>query len=753
MPQPHQTSLGLATSDTSVYVRVVPEIALDKAFDYVLPPALKGKVLPGHRVRVPWGKKSVLAYVVDFPEKPEVARCREVEALAGDEPLIPPPLLALARWMAGYYCCDLPQVLKMMLPGVVRQKEDAFKKQLRVTVPAHLVPEEVDRVLGKAAAQKKAWHATRAKGGEFLAVLCRELKTTAATFHALADRGFVVLSKEAIERDPSREEYTTSEALLLNAEQKQSLDLILEEAASPQPKPVLIQGVTGSGKTEVYLQALATVLARGRSAIILVPEIALTPQTIERFRSRFEGQEVRVAVLHSHLSAGERHDQWQNIRSGKARVVIGARSAIFAPVPNLGLVVVDEEHESGYKQEEAPHYQARDVAVMRGFLEKVPVVLGSATPSLESVYNAQQGKYRLVRLTVRAEEIRMPVVHVVDLRKEKNRPGHPALLSEVLKNSLTSLLERGEQAIIFLNRRGFASSLQCPKCGHVEECPHCAVPLTYHRSEQTIRCHFCDHRKVVPKKCPSCDFDQYRMAGTGTQRIEEAVAKDFPHARWCRMDSDSMRGKDAYVKALEDFRHKRTDILVGTQMIAKGLHFPNVTCVGVVSVDHALNLPDFRAGERVFQQLVQVAGRAGRGDALGNVYIQTYAPHHDAIQFARHHDVDGFQQSELEYRKAHHYPPYQRAVLITFRGRSEEKTKFCIETAAKRLKAALEPKIQVPEPGPAPLPRLRDHFRYQIFLLVPSIGAVAPLLKREIVDVNWPGEVRAVVDVDPVNLL
>ncbi|MDX6765457.1 MAG: primosomal protein N' [Candidatus Methylacidiphilales bacterium] len=753
MPAPRQTSLDLASAGSAVYVRVVPEIALDKAFDYVLPPSLKGKVLPGHRVRVPWGKKSVLAYVVDFPEVPEVARCREVEALVDAHPLIPPPILALARWMAAYYCCDLPQVLKMMLPGVVRQKEDAYKKQLRVTVPDHLVPGEVEAALGRATAQKKAWHAARAKGGGFLAELCRELKTTATTFHALADRGFVRIGLETIERDPATAQVTTSDALLLNPEQKHSLELILAEAALPQPKPVLIQGVTGSGKTEVYLQALSAVLDRGKSAIILVPEIALTPQTIERFRSRFEGREIRVAVLHSHLSAGERHDQWQNIRSGKARVVIGARSAIFAPVPNLGLIVVDEEHESGYKQEEAPHYQARDVAVMRGFLEKVPVVLGSATPSLESVHNARQGKYRLVRLNARAEDFRLPRVHIVDLRKEPQRPGHPALLSEVLKKALTSRLEKGEQAIIFLNRRGFASSLQCPKCGHVEECPHCAVPLTYHRSEQTLRCHFCDHRADVPRKCPECNFDQYRLAGTGTQRIEEAVARDFPAARWCRMDSDSMRNKGAFVKALDDFREKRTDILVGTQMIAKGLHFPNVTCVGVVSVDHALNLPDFRAGERVFQQLVQVAGRAGRGEVPGEVFVQTYSPHQDAIQFARHHDVDGFQESELQYRQAHGYPPFSRAVLITFRGRSEEKTKFCIETAARRLKEALEPKIQVPDPGPAPLPRLRDHFRYQIFLLVPSIAAVAPLLKREIVDVNWPGEVRAVVDVDPVNLL
>lgn len=735
------------------YVRVVPEAGLDRSFDYVVPPALEGQVRLGQRLRVPWGRRSVLAYAVDFPARPEVDKCREIEAVTDPEPYVPEALMRLAQWMAAYYCAELPQVLKMMLPGAVRKKEDAFQNRRWIEVPAHLDAAQVRTVLGRAAAQRRAWEGLRAQGGGWMADLSRELRASPATWNALADRGLIVMREERRDRDPLVGQVAPSHALLLNTEQRAALEAILEESRAAQPRPILIQGVTGSGKTEVYLQTMAEALDRGRSALMLVPEIALTPQTIERFRARFEGHAIRVAVLHSHLSAGERHDQWQAIRSGKARVVIGARSALFAPLRDLGVIVVDEEHESGYKQDESPRYHARDAAVLRGHLERIPVVLGSATPSLESVHNARSGKYRLCKLTQRAEVLRLPDIRIVDMRKEDSAPGRPALLSEVLRSAIARRLETGEQVILFLNRRGFSSSLQCPQCGDVESCPHCAVPLTYHRSEQVLRCHFCGHRRPVPSRCPSCAFDAYRMAGSGTQRIEDAVSRAFPSARWCRMDSDTMRAKHAYSRALQDFREKKTDILIGTQMIAKGLHFPNVTCVGVISCDHALQLPDFRAAERVFQQLVQVAGRAGRGDRPGEVFIQTYTPHHDAIQFARHHDVDGFQESELEFRQAHGYPPCRRAALVTFRGRSEEKTQFCIGTAARRLREVLGGQVDVPDPVPAPMPKLRDEYRFQIFLLTDRMQALAQVLKREIVDLRWPEQVRAGVDIDPVNLL
>lgn len=744
----------LLTAPTGAYVRVVPEDGLDRAFDYVIPPALAGQVRRGQRVRVPLGRRTVRAYVVDFPSQPEVERCREMEAICDPEPYVPEGLMRLALWMADYYCSNLSAILKMMLPAAVREKEDGYQKRLWISVPEGLQADVVRLALARARAQWRAWEAVYQSGGGWMTELSLRCKATSAIWQALAQRGLIVISSERKERNPLAQSAAgSSRDLLLNAEQVAALDAILEETAHPQPRPVLLQGVTGSGKTEVYLQAMANVLARGRSALMLVPEISLTPQTIERFRARFEGEGVRVAVLHSHLSAGERHDQWQAIRNGQARLVIGARSALFAPLHGLGLIVVDEEHESGYKQDESPRYHARDAAVMRAHLEKIPIVLGSATPSLESVFNAQQGKYRLCRLTRRAEVLHLPQIDIVDMRKEKSTPGQPVLLSTPLREAIQQSLDHDEQVILFLNRRGFSTSLQCPQCGHVEECPHCAVPMTYHRTTQELRCHLCGHHRPVPARCPSCRFDAYRMAGSGTQRIEDAVSRAFPQARWSRMDSDSMRTKNAYARTLREFGEGRIDILIGTQMLAKGLHFPRVTCVGVISCDHALQLPDFRAAERVFQQLVQVAGRAGRGDRPGRVLIQTFTPHHDAIQFARHHDVDGFQQSEMEYRKAHGYPPYRRVALITFRGRQEDKVKFCVETAARRLREALAGKVEVPDPGPAPLARLRDAFRYQIFLLSDRMPALAAVLKKEILGVTWPEQVRAVVDIDPINLM
>ena len=434
------------------------------------------------------------------------------------------------------------------------------------------------------------------------------------------------------------------------------------------------------------------------------------------------------------------------IREGRARIVIGARSAIFAPLMPAGIIIIDEEHEHTYKQEETPHYHARDVAIVRAAMENIPVVLGSATPSLETVYNVTQGKYLAAELNNRVEDIKMPVIHVLDLRKEKGEK----LIAGALQAAVNERLARGEQSIIFLNRRGYSTSLSCPKCGYVAECPHCSVPLTYHRAAGKVCCHLCDHTTGVPRACPECGFDQYKYAGTGTQKIEDAVAQLFPTARLCRMDSDSMRGRHAFQQALQDFREHKTDILVGTQMIAKGLHFPNVTLVGIVNCDSALQLPDFRAAERVFQQMVQVAGRAGRGDKPGEVFIQSHTPFHPAIQFARHHDVAGFYDQELAFRCAHQYPPYRRAMLICFRGRSEEKTKFCIEAAARRLR---EHKVEVTDPMPAPIQKIRDYYRFHLFLMTNQMMSLSRIIKEQILRQEWPEDIHVTVDVDAVNML
>ncbi|MDD5262753.1 MAG: primosomal protein N' [Methylacidiphilales bacterium] len=735
------------------YVRVVPELALDRQFDYILPPHLAGAVQPGQRLRVPWGTRTTLAYAVEFPEKPEVAKCREVLDMVDSEPILPPVLIRLAHWMADYYCCEFNQALRGMLPELVRSREDGFKQQFWVEIPDGLQPEVVLAQLKKARAQSRAWQLACDNGGGWLAELSRQCGATPAVWRSLEEKKLVLLRRERRERNPLLEKLERDVPRELNEEQRKALELILEQSNSPKPKPVLLRGVTGSGKTEVYLQALSHVLKQGKGALMLVPEISLTPQTVERFRRRFECDGIGVAVLHSHLSAGERHDQWQAIRQGRARVVIGARSAVFAPLAETGIIIVDEEHEQSYKQEETPHYHARDLAVVRAGLEGIPIVLGSATPSLEAMHNVATGKFLSAVLTRRVENFRLPVIQILDLRKEKPEKGQSVLIAEKLRQSVLERLERGEQSIIFLNRRGYATSLQCPKCGEVSQCPHCSVPLTYHRSTGDLCCHFCDHRARVPAVCPECAFDQYRYSGTGTQKVEDAVVKAFPGARICRMDSDSMQGKRAYHNALMEFRDGRTDILVGTQMIAKGLHFPNVTLVGVVNCDLALQLPDFRAAERVFQQLVQVAGRAGRGDKPGEVFIQTYTPFHPAIQFARHHDVEGFCEQELDYRRAHHYPPWKRAALVCFRGRSEEKTKFCIEAAARRLRGISEIKIEVPEPAPAPIAKIRDYHRFQLFLLESNMPALSRVLKREVLHQAWPDDIRVTVDIDPVNLM
>ena len=543
----------------------------------------------------------------------------------------------------------------------------------------------------------------------------------------------------------------------------------------------LLYGVTGSGKTEVYLQALAHALEQGKGAIVLVPEISLTPQTVERFKARFSSGRLQtlVAVLHSHLSAGERHDEWHKIRQGRARIVIGARSAIFAPVEPLGLIVVDEEHEHTYKQEEAPRYHARDVAIMRGRMENAVVVLGSATPSLESYYNCQRGKYTLLELPERVDNQKMPRVRVVDMRQAAKEKG-PPIFSPQLKEAITQRLEKHEQTILFLNRRGYSTALQCPKCGFVANCPNCSLALTYHRIEQKLSCHICGHSEKVPSVCPNekCRNPAIRFAGTGTQKVEETLAKLFPGARVRRMDADTMKRKDDYRKTLGDFRAGKTDILVGTQMIAKGLHFPNVTLVGIIYADLALHQPDFRAGERTFQLLTQVAGRAGRGDVEGEVFVQAFTPFHPAIQYARRHDFTGFYEQEIEFREQLKYPPISRVALLTLKGRNEDKVKF----SAGHLKRELEKNLMGVEPlsrpadtlsppggerdgargafkdlvlcGPAPAPLLRaeQYYRYQIMLRTRAMSKLSQALAKIIETLALPDDVTLAVDIDPVNL-
>jgi primosomal protein N' (replication factor Y) len=575
--------------------------------------------------------------------------------------------------------------------------------------------------------------------------------TSLSPVTTLAKKGILEIIDYRQQRDPlANSTILPTMPLSLMPAQAAALQGIIQASQSQQAKPILLYGVTGSGKTEVYLQAIAYSIQQKQQAIVLVPEIALTPQTVTRFRSRF-GQ--RIAVLHSHLSEGERHDEWHRIKNGEADVVIGARSAIFAPVPKLGLVIVDEEHEPSYKQSEAPRYHARDVAIMRAHFSGCPVVIGSATPALESWYNVQIGKYVCYTLPDRADYRAMPQVHVVDMRVEAERNGNPVVFSKVLLDAMHERLRKKEQVMLFLNRRGFASSLQCPVCGYVSNCSSCSVSHTYHMNQHALLCHICGGRKAVPASCPECGDPSFRYAGFGTQRLEDIAKKCFPHATIARMDTDTTRAKDGHEKILDAFRAQKIDILVGTQMIAKGLHFPNVTLVGIMYADMSLHMPDFRAGERTFQLITQVAGRAGRGEVPGDVFIQTYTPHHVAVETARRMEYENFASEELEFRQELHYPPYAHLVCIHFKGANEGEVRYSAELYAQKLQSVASSKILVSDATPSPLAKAKDIYRYQIIMRARSVKTIQEALRPVAETLPLPKTVTMTIDVDAVDLM
>jgi len=791
--------------------RVTLEIALRKEFAYFIPPELADQVDVGSRVQVPFGARKVLGCVTGLAEESAHARLKPILKVIGAQTLVTPKILKLARWIGEYYCCAPETALKSVLPEAVRHEQASWRERLHVR--ALPVNGELPKLPKR---QREVWRILEERPELPLSELLALAKTTAATVRRLEDRGLVTLAAEISERDPyARYHILPSQPLPLNPAQAKALAAIItamdgspkpevqsprSEVQSPKSKvqspeaagtqgsmfdvgcsmldvpasapslappsspstprssTFLLHGVTGSGKTEVYLQAIAHALEQGKGAIVLVPEISLTPQTVERFKARFSSGPLQtlVAVLHSHLSAGERHDEWHKIRQGRARIAIGARSAIFAPVEPLGLIVVDEEHEHSYKQEEAPRYHARDVAIVRGQMEGAVVVLGSATPSLESYYNCGKGKYTLLQLPERADDKKMPVVRIVDMRQTV-RPGKAVpIFSPQLKEAIARRVEQKEQVILFLNRRGYSTSLQCPLCGYVAECPNCSVSLTYHRHENKLCCHICAHVEPVPAVCPNakCRNPAIRYSGVGTQRVEATLAKLFPHARTVRMDSDVLKRKEDYRRILGDFRVGKIDILVGTQMIAKGLHFPNVTLVGIIYADLALHQPDFRAGERTFQLLTQVAGRAGRGDIEGEVVVQAFTPFHPAIQFARRHDFEGFYAQEMEFREQLKYPPVGRIALLTLKGRNEEKVKFSADYLKQELQKAMVgiKDLVVAGPAPAPLLRAETYYRYQIMLRAQRMAALSQRLAVLIRSLTLPDDVTLAVDIDPVDL-
>jgi primosomal protein N' (replication factor Y) len=748
-------------SGGAAVVRVQLEDSAAMELDYLVPSELEGRIAIGSRVLVPLQRRQMQAVVLHLlSESPFQARLKPVIKIVGSRPMFSTAMLKLAQWIADYYVVPVRQVLRTMLPEAVRNRTEKFITDSHLTLMIPCDGEVFEKLSKRAPMQARVLEALHEKGGSAsLSELRRELPRASALLKPLLAAGWISKSEVRVERDPFQdEEFLPSTALTLTQEQTAVLQCVHAALKSPATaRPILLHGVTGSGKTEVYLQAIATVLESGGTALVLVPEISLTPQTIERFKARFSDHKDRVAVLHSHLSDGERHDEWFKIHEGRANIVIGARSAVFAPLERLGIIIVDEEHEPSYKQEETPRYQARDVAVVRGKLEGCVVLLGSATPSLESWENACRGKYELLRMERRTDGKSLPLVRVVDLRLVRRKGTgvkvqDAGCLSEKLRHAITDRLEKREQTILFLNRRGFHSSLACTSCGEVVQCQECSIPMTLHRSENRLICHVCGARRLPPQKCPACNDPGIKFGGFGTERVEAIVREVFPQARIARVDTDTMQRKNQLRDTLRDFRAQKLDLLIGTQMIAKGLDFPNVTLVGVLNADLALNLPDFRAAERTFQLLVQVAGRAGRGDILGEVLIQTFTPHSPAIQFARHNDYEGYASQELDFRRQFDYPPFAHVLLITSRGKHQAQAEFALQTVARRLKEGLPEGVIMGEPCPAPLAKAHGQYRFQLLMRAKAIRSLSRHVQGVVKSLGLPADVTVTWDVDPMNL-
>jgi primosomal protein N' (replication factor Y) len=746
------------------FVRILIDRSEGRKLDYSVPEELRGRVEIGSRVIVMVRNRRAVGTVLELLDHTEIPGIRAFESLVGEETTLPPVMMRLADWMADYYCAPIAAVMRSMLPPMMRGEKIGGKKVRMVSLKRTPQIEELSRI-GKSAPKQRQILEELMR--ETFPVASQELmervNASASSLQGLIKNDLVEIHEErrAIPMEYAGEKILPGKVPNLNEDQKsvvatleESLDQleVMQEATAPY----LLHGVTGSGKTEVYLRALARALKMGKSGLVLVPEIALTPQTVERFRSRFDyaGQSgAGVAVLHSHLTDAERREEWMRIQRGEARIVIGARSAVFAPLRNLGIIIVDEEHENTYKQEETPRYHARDVAVMRGRLEKALVILGSATPSVESFRNVQSGKYILLELPRRADRQLMPLIRVVDLRLQGKRAKSDGGLSAPLQMAITKRLEFGQQTILFLNRRGYSTSLLCEQCGHVCRCPNCSLSLTLHRADNRLSCHLCGHQTKPPERCPECRDPGIQHSGIGTQRVEETIRRLFPKARLARMDADTMTRRGAYADVLGKFRARQIDILLGTQMIAKGLDFPNVTLVGIINADIGLHSPDFRAGERTFQLLTQVAGRAGRGETEGEVIIQTFSPASPSIQHARHHDYSGFFEQEISFREAFRHPPFTRMILIQLRGVSMELTSRSAVQIATALRANAPSSVEVSESAPAPLERAHGQYRYHVILKGKSGVALAGVVRDTTSKLKLSDGIVMTVDVDPYSLL
>jgi primosomal protein N' (replication factor Y) (superfamily II helicase) len=752
----------------------VPAKQTDRPFDYRIPEHLEGIIIPGMRVVVPFGPRRIQGFVISIQESSEFEKLRDIIAPMDIVPVLNEELLQLGDWLSKETLCYRISAYQVMLPAALKAK---YEKRIRVTTDISLLPQVLQRVFGKSlivnfdGIDNDAWKALQKEISfghvEFIyevkervnkkkrkyvmpdvsekeladslklisiqatkqreiieffienpapfpmQLLMNELTTSSSAIKGLVKKGILKEEEVEVYRDPYENRvFDRTQPLALTSEQKNAIAPVLQTIEEDLHQVFLLYGVTGSGKTEVYLQSIQRVLEKGKEAIVLVPEIALTPQMVKRFKGRF-GDE--VAVMHSGLSTGEKYDEWRKIQRKEVKVVVGARSAIFAPFENLGIIIIDEEHETSYKQEENPRYHARDVAIQRAKKYGCPVVLGSATPALESFARAKKGVYELLTLPSRMNSGPMPHVEVVDMREEL-REGNRSMFSRVLMEKLKDRLEKREQTVLFLNKRGHSSFVMCRDCGYVVNCPDCDISLTYHRFSERMKCHYCGYESLVPTNCPECQSEHIRYFGTGTQKIEEELGKVLPEARVIRMDVDTTSKKGAHEKLLTEFGEGKADILLGTQMIAKGLDFPKITLVGVLSADTMLHIPDFRSSEKTFQLLTQVSGRAGRHELTGEVIVQTYTPEHYSIQFAAQQDYDLYYEREMQIRKLHHYPPFYYISLITVSHENLMKVVSVTEKITGYVRNSLSPEAIVLGPVASPIPRIKNRYRYQCLI-------------------------------------
>ncbi len=767
-------------------VRVAFESAADTEFDYLVPDEI-WPIQVGQRVEAPFGRNDKLekGFCVEANIPPERAFGSEdrgihlkiIKRTVEESPLLDQQLMDLAKWISGYFVCPLGQVLAAMVPSAVKKKIGLKTQRcVHLTIQAADIEQTIENLKGKKQKQIIARLLEEKAFDSDSAVDLQEIIKAAGCgvepAKGLAEKQIVTITQKTILKSlpaiPEGMAIKTEPHVIFNDDQQKAYDAIKAQIETDEFGVTLLYGVTDSGKTELYIRSIQAVLRKGKSAIVLLPEIALTAQTVQRFNARF----TRIAVMHSALTASQRNAQWQKIKSGEADVVIGARSAVFAPLANLGLIVVDEEHEPSYKQETAPRYHGRDVTIKRAQLANAHCILGSATPSLEMLANCQSKKYfHLVRLPKRVMDLPMPQMRLVDLAQTAISQKGIHLISAPLAEHLKETLAKKEQAILLLNRRGYSNFVFCPSCKHSLHCRNCDVTLTFHKSNaprykrmRTVTgehinygyaiCHYCLAQTLVPEKCPLCGKG-FAMIGMGSQRLEEELAKKFPQAHIARIDSDTMAGKD-YYRLLKDFGEGRIDILAGTQMLAKGLHFPNVTLVGIISADTSLYLPDFRANERTFQLISQVAGRAGRSEKKGTVFVQTFLANQPAIRFALDGNFDGFVREELKHRRACNLPPFWRLALIVLRDMKSDK----LDTACQQMRQRIDRIIRrdgleanVRGPMPATISRIQRFHRMQIIIQAPE----AATIQRLFTELRDQGPIRPMVkvaiDIDPVNLL